>query len=67
VNIYVGSQFSTNEAVVWEGPFSFDPATQYKIDCRVTGRLLAFKVTSSTDISWKLTAYDMQIVAAGMN
>ena len=67
VDVYVGSQFSTNEAVVWEGPFSFDPATQYKIDCRVTGRLLAFRVQSTTDISWKLSAYDMQIVPAGMN
>lgn len=67
VDIYVGSQFSTDEAVTWEGPFAFNPATDYKIDCRVSGRLLAFAVESTADMSWKLVEYDMQIAPAGRN
>ncbi len=67
VNIYVGSQFAPKEAVVWKGPFTFDPSTQERIDCRVSGRYLAFKVESTTDVSWSLTSYDMEISAAGTN
>ena len=67
VNVYVGSQFSTDEGVTWEGPFEFDPDTQYKIDCRVSGRLLAFKIESTTDIGWRLTSYDMEVKFGGRN
>ena len=65
VDIYVGGQDSPNATVVWEGPFSFDPATQEKIDCRVTYKYLAFKVVSTTDVSWSLTSYDMIWQPAG--
>jgi hypothetical protein len=67
VNVYVGSQFSTDDGVTWEGPFEFDPDTQYKIDCRVSGRLLAFKIESTTDIGWRLTSYDMEVKFGGRN
>jgi hypothetical protein len=67
VNIYVGKQMSVNEATTWEGPFAFDPSTDYKIDCRVTGRLLGFKVESTTDVDWRLNSYDMDVVPAGKN
>tara|TARA_R110000782_G_scaffold212442_1_gene300472 strand:- start:851 stop:2419 length:1569 start_codon:yes stop_codon:yes gene_type:complete len=65
VDIYVGGQDAPNAAVVWEGPFVFDPSTQEKIDCRVTNKYLAFKVVSTTDISWSLTSYDMIWTPAG--
>jgi hypothetical protein len=65
VDIYVGGNDSANSPVVWKGPFSFDPATQEKIDCRVTNKYLAFKVVSTTDVSWSLTSYDMKWTPAG--
>jgi hypothetical protein len=67
VDIYVGRQEGPNASTTWEGPFEFDPATDHKIDCRVTGRMLGFRVTSSTDISWRLISYDMKVAPAGMN
>ena len=67
VNIYVGSQMSTEDPVDWEGPFEFDSTTDYKIDCRVSGRLLAFKVESTTNVSWSLTSYDLKLKPAGRN
>lgn len=67
VNIFVGSQMAPEEAIVWEGPFPFDPRTQRKIDCRVTGRLLGFKIETDDDIDWKLNRYDMDIMEAGLN
>ena len=65
VQIYVGGQDSPSAEVVWEGPFSFDPSTQEKIDCRVTNKYLAFKVVSTADMSWSLTSYEMVWKPAG--
>lgn len=67
VDIFVGSQMFPEEAITWEGPFPFDPRTQRKIDCRVTGKLLGLKVESNTNIDWKLNGYDMDIMGAGLN
>ena len=67
VNVYVGRQMSPNESTTWEGPFSFDPSTEYKINCRVTGRLLGIKVESTADVAWRLNSYDMDVVPAGRN
>jgi len=66
-NVYVGSQMSPSEATTWEGPFEFNPNTDYKIDCRVTGRLLGIKFESTTDVEWKINSYDMTLDSAGMN
>lgn len=67
VDMYVGSQMSPEEAVAWKGPFSFDPRTQRKIDCRVSGRLLAYRVESNTNVDWKLNRFDMDVQGAGIN
>jgi hypothetical protein len=53
------------DGIAWEGPFMFDPRTQRKIDCRVTGRLLALKIESSSAIDWKLNKYEMDVKMAG--
>ncbi len=66
-NVYVGRQMSPSETTTWEGPFEFDPSTDYKIDCRVSGRLLGVKFESTTDVAWKITSYDMDIIPSGRN
>ena len=65
VNVYVGSQFAPEESVTWEGPFSFDPSTDNEVNCRVSGKYLAFKVESTTDVAWTLTRYEMILRDAG--
>lgn len=67
VDVYVGEQMNPDESVDWSGPFSFDPRSDYKIDCRVTGRLLGLKIVSSTDIDWRLSGFDMDLVPQGAN
>jgi len=67
INVYVGSQMAPEESTTWDGPFPFNPATDYKIDCRVTGRLLGIKFKSTADVSWKINSYDMILDSAGMN
>jgi hypothetical protein len=67
VNIYVGSQMSLDEAVSWEGPFPFNPATDYKIDCEVSFRWMGVKYESTTDVDWSLTGYELDIEDLGRN
>ncbi|MHB0978398.1 MAG: hypothetical protein ACYC1K_03315 [Minisyncoccota bacterium] len=54
VQFYIGSQLERDDAIVWTGPFAFDPATQRKVDCLVTGRYISYRIVSTTDVSWKL-------------
>jgi hypothetical protein len=67
VNFYIGSQMSLDEGVTWEGPFAFDPNTDYKVDCEVTFRWMGIKVESTTDVDWSMTGYDLDIVDMGWN
>jgi len=67
VNVYIGSQMALDEAILWEGPFLFDPRTDYKIDCEVTYRWMGFKIESDTDVDWSLTSYELDVVDIGRN
>ena len=67
VNIYVGSQMALDEGIVWSGPFAFNPATDYKIDCEVSFRWMGIKIESTTDVDWSLTAYDLDLEDMGWN
>lgn len=62
VNVYIGKQMSTEEGVTWEGPIAFNPNTQSKVSCRVSGKYFGIKIESTTDVDWKLhgVAFDVQ-------
>lgn len=40
VRIRIGSSYQFESAISWQGPFLFTIGTDYKIDCRVTGRFI---------------------------
>jgi hypothetical protein len=65
VNIYVGARQSANVGINWEGPFSFVPDTQQKIDCRVTGKIFAIKIESSNNMFWRLDGFDIEYRTRG--
>ena len=65
VNIYVGSQMSTEEAVSWSDPIVFNPDSQTKVSCRKTGRYLAVKFESTDDLDWQLNGMTLEIENAG--
>ena len=54
INVYVGSQMSTEEGVNWGAPIAFNPNTQSKVSCRVSGKFFAVKFESTGDLDWKL-------------
>lgn len=67
VNFYVGSQMALDQGVTWEGPFPFNPATDYKFDCEVAYRWMGLKIESDTDVDWSLTSYELDVEDLGRN
>lgn len=51
VNFYVGSQENADGTVAWKGPYPFIVGSDYKIDVRVTGRLLAYRIEASEKLT----------------
>ena len=62
VNVYIGRQMSTEDAITWEGPTTFNPNSQSKVSCRVSGKYFGVRVESDTDVDWRLhgLAFDVQ-------
>jgi hypothetical protein len=65
INVYVGSQMSTEEGIAWEGPYLFNPNTQSKVSCRVTGKYFGVKFESTTDLDWKIHGIEFEVVPRG--
>ena len=65
VNVYLGTQMSTQDGVTWGDPVSFSPNTQSKVSVRGTGKLYAVKFESTTDMEWELDGYSVEVRNAG--
>ena len=65
VNVYVGHQMATEEAVTWEGPILFNPNSQSKVSCRVTGKFFGVKIESAGDFDWKLHSLAFEVQPRG--
>jgi len=66
VNVYVGRQVSTEQGITWEGPILFNPNTQSKVSCRVSGKYFGIKVESSGDFDWKLHGVAFEVQQRGL-
>jgi hypothetical protein len=65
INVYVGHQMSTEEAITWEGPYAFNPDDQSKVPVRVTGKYIGVKFESTGDQTWRLDGYSLDIKNVG--
>ena len=65
VNVYIGRQMSTEDGITWEGPVAFNPNTQSKVSCRISGKYFGIKVVSDTDIDWKLHGLSFEVQQRG--
>ena len=65
IKFWIGSQMSTEEGVAWEGPVMFNPNSQSKVSCRVSGKFFGVKVESDTDVDWKLHGVDFEVMPRG--
>ena len=65
VNVYVGTQMSTEEAVTWTSAYTFNPDTQSKVSLRAAGKLYGVKFESTGDFDWRLDGYSIELDDAG--
>ena len=65
VNVYVGTQMSTEEGVTWTSAYTFNPDSQSKVSCRASGKLYGVKFESTGDFYWRLDGYDIEVEDAG--
>ena len=59
----VGSADLPNNPVVYRTVTYFNPSTEYKIDTKVSGRYLAYKITSTSLEDFRLSGFDAEIVS----
>jgi hypothetical protein len=65
VNIHIGTSMVRGSTTAWQGPYAFNINTDNKIDCFATGRYLSIRFSSSTDVSWKLDSFDIDVIPKG--
>jgi hypothetical protein len=66
VDVWVGRQMSTEDGITWEGPTAFNPDSQSKVSCRISGKYFGIKVESDTDIDWKLHGLSFEVQKKGL-
>ena len=65
INVYLGTQMSTQDGVSWGSPVTFNPNTQSKVSVRGTGKLYGVRFESTTDMHWELDGYTIEVEDAG--
>ena len=70
VNVYVGRQMSTEEGVDWNpdnggAPYLYNPATQSRVPCRISGKYFGIKIESTTDMDWKMHGVAFEVKPKG--
>lgn len=63
--VYVGARSAIDSAVSYQGPFSFTIGSDYKIDCRVSGRWISLRFETSVENSWRLSGFDVEFDSSG--
>jgi len=65
INVYLGTQMSTEGGISWNAPVSFNPDSQTKVSVRGTGKLYAVRFESTTDMNWELDGYSIEVNNVG--
>lgn len=65
-NIKVGVRSVIDGAVTYSGPFAFTVGTDYKIDCRVSGRWISMRFETEVENTWRLAGFDVEFETEGL-
>lgn len=65
VDISVGASVYPGGPYTWDGPYSFDPLTDEKVDVRVSGKYYATRFESNANVEWSLSEYVIELEAEG--
>jgi hypothetical protein len=66
LRFYIGIRTAQGSAVQWSGPYNFTIGVDYKIDLRMTGRLIDFRVETTAMNSWRLHGIDVEYEPDGL-
>lgn len=65
IQIYIGTAIKMGDVLTWNGPYTFNTATDNKVDCLVSGREIGIRFSSSTDIQWSISGFDLDVANGG--
>jgi len=65
VQVEIGTQNYVDGSVTWADPINYTIGSNARIDCRLRGRMLAYRVSSSTDIDWRLHGIEFDVDKSG--
>jgi len=65
ITIYLGTQDAPGGTITWDSGTSFVIGTDYKLDAMLDGRMLAYKIQSTGDVSWRFHGMDGDIEVMG--
>ena len=65
INVYLGTQMSTEGGISWNAPVTFNPDSQSKVSVRGTGKMYAIRFESTTDMNWELDGYTIEVDNVG--
>jgi hypothetical protein len=65
MQISIGYKFDADDNYVWEGPYTFTPGTDAKVDVRCTGRFHAIRFAFPGGTEGALHGYDIEYVPVG--
>jgi hypothetical protein len=65
IDIFIGVDIDATGDYVWQGPYAFNIQNDTKIDCFATGRNIAIRFSSNTDIEWNISSFDLELDLKG--
>lgn len=66
VQIQIGAQWHPGDNIRWTDPQSFTPGVSRKLNVRITGQPVAFRIKSAVTAGWRLGALSFNLVQAGL-
>lgn len=65
VQFQLGYSMTPKSSVTWLPAIDYDVENDYKVDVRITGRYLAYRIKSTGSGTWRLSGLELEIVEAG--
>lgn len=65
-SIQVGAQMEENDGVTWSAAVNYTVGTDQKVDCYLSGRFLAIRITVTSSAVWRLLNYELTVEPIGV-
>lgn len=64
ITFYLAGRMNRNDSYSWE-QFNFNPDSEIKFNCRVTGKIFAMKIETTDNTFWRLDGIDVKVKQVG--